>query len=64
MDSHNVVIGCVTAAYLSANAYAIWKMGVWELGRSRKHLLLYGVFFVLWGSPILLGCKSSWRSWR
>ena len=31
--------------------------GAFELARSRKHLLLYGVPFVLWGSLILLGCK-------
>jgi NAD(P)-dependent dehydrogenase (short-subunit alcohol dehydrogenase family) len=28
-----------------------------RLARSRKHLLLYGVPFLLWGSLILLGCK-------
>jgi hypothetical protein len=27
------------------------------LARSRKHLILYGVPFVLRGSVILLGCK-------
>jgi hypothetical protein len=33
------------------------KLRVFELARSRKHLLLYGVPFILWGSLILLGCK-------
>jgi len=33
------------------------KMRAFELARSRKHLLLYGVPFILWGSLILLGCK-------
>jgi hypothetical protein len=32
-------------------------MRVFELARSRKHLLLYGVLFILWGSVILLECK-------
>ena len=32
-------------------------MQVFDLARSRKHLLLYGIPFVLWGSLILLGCK-------
>jgi hypothetical protein len=30
---------------------------VLESARSRKHLLLYGVPFLLWGSLILLGCN-------
>jgi hypothetical protein len=30
---------------------------VFELARSRKHLLLYGVPFLLWGSLILLECR-------
>jgi hypothetical protein len=33
------------------------KMQMFELARSRKHLLLYGVPFKLWGSAILMGCK-------
>jgi len=33
------------------------KVRVFELARSRKHLNLYGVPFILWGSLILLGCK-------
>ena len=44
-------------AYLSANVSAIAKVRVFELARSRKHLLLYGVPFLLWGSLILLGRK-------
>jgi hypothetical protein len=31
-------------------------MRVFELARSRKHLLIYGVPFILWGFLILLGC--------
>ena len=54
---HNLVVSCLAVAYLSANVYAIVKMRVFELARSRKHLLLYGVPFMLWGSLILLGCK-------
>ena len=54
---HNLVVSCLAVAYLSANVYAIVKMRVFELARSRKHLLLYGVPFTLWGSLILLGCK-------
>ncbi len=57
MDSHNLVMNCLAAAYLSANVYAIVKMRVFDLARSRKHLLLYGAPFILWGSLILLGCK-------
>lgn len=55
----NLVMSSLAVAYLSANVYAIVKMQVFELARSRKHLLvlLYGVPFILWGSLILLGCK-------
>ena len=56
MNLHNLVTSCLAVAYLSANAYAIVKMRVFELARSRKHLLLYGVPFILWGTVILLGC--------
>jgi hypothetical protein len=54
---HSLVVSCLVVAYLSANVDAIVKARVFELARSRKHLLLYGVPFILWGSPILLGCK-------
>ena len=54
---HNLVMSSLAVAYLSANVYAIMKMRMFELARSRKHLLLYGVPFILWGSLILLGCK-------
>jgi hypothetical protein len=46
----------LAVAYLAANVYAIVKMRVFELVRSRKHLILYGVPIILWGSVILLGC--------
>ena len=49
MNLHNLVMSCLAVAYLSANVYAIVKMRVFELARSRKHLLLYGVPFILWG---------------
>ncbi len=54
---HDLVVSCLFVAYLSANVYAIVKVRVFELARSRKHLLLYGVPFLLWGSLILLGCN-------
>jgi len=54
---HNLVVSFFVVAYLAANVYAIVKAGVFELARSRKHLLLYGVPFILWGSLILLECK-------
>ena len=54
---HNLVVGCLVAAYLATNVYATVKVRVFELARSRKHLILYGVPFILWGSVILLGCK-------
>ena len=54
---HNLVVSSLAVACLSANVYAIVKMRVFELVRSRKHVLLYGVPFILWGSLILLGCK-------
>ena len=57
MNLHNSVASCLAVAYLSANVYAIVKMRVLELARSRKHLLLYGIPFILWGSLILLACK-------
>ena len=37
---HNLVASCLVVAYLSANVYAIVKTRVFELARSRKHLLL------------------------
>jgi hypothetical protein len=54
---HYLVVSCLVVAYLSANVYAIMKVRVFELARSRKHLLLCVVPFLLWGSLILLGCK-------
>jgi hypothetical protein len=54
---HNLVASCLAVAYLAANVYAIVKVGAFELGRSRKHLLLYSVPFILWGSPIVMGYK-------
>ncbi len=56
MNLNNLVIGCLAVAYLAANVYAMVKVGTFELARSRKHLLLYVVPFILWGSVILLGC--------
>ena len=53
---YNLVVSFLVVAYLAANVYAIVKVGVFELARSRKHLILYGVPFILWGSVILLGC--------
>jgi hypothetical protein len=55
MNMHNLAVSCLVAAYLAANVYAIVKVRVFELARSRKHLILYGVPFILWGSVILLG---------
>ena len=46
---HNLIVSCLVVAYLSANIYAIVKVRVFELARSRKHLLLYGVPFILFG---------------
>jgi uncharacterized membrane protein YhaH (DUF805 family) len=54
---NKLVVSCLVVAYLAANLYAIVTMRVFDLARSRKHLLLYGVPFILWGSIILLGCK-------
>jgi hypothetical protein len=56
MNLHTLLVICLVAAYLAANIYAIVKVRVFELAHSRKHLLLYGVPFILWGSVILLGC--------
>jgi hypothetical protein len=53
---HNLVVSCLAVAYLAANVYAIVMVRVFELARSRRHLILYGVPFMLWGSVILLGC--------
>lgn len=53
----DLVVSCLVVAYLAANIYAIVTMRVFDLARSRKHLLLYGVPFILWGSVVLLGCK-------
>jgi hypothetical protein len=54
---HYLTVSCLVAAYLAANVYAIVKVRVFDLARSRKHLILYGVPFILWGSVIWLGCK-------
>jgi hypothetical protein len=54
---HDLVVSCLVAAYLAANVYAMVKLRVFELARSRKRLVLYGVPFILWGSLILMGCK-------
>jgi hypothetical protein len=48
MNMHNLVVSCLVVAYLAANVYAIVKVRVFELARSRKHLILYGVPFILW----------------
>ena len=57
MNLHNLVMTCLAIAFLSANVYAIVKVRVFELVRSRRQLVLYVVPFILWGSLILLGCK-------
>jgi hypothetical protein len=57
MKMHNLIVNFLAIAYLAANVYAIVKVGAFELARSRKHVLLYGVPFILWSSIILLGCK-------
>lgn len=57
MNMHTLVISCLAVAYFSANVYATVNMRVFALARSRKHLLLYCVPFILWGSLILAGCK-------
>jgi hypothetical protein len=54
---HDLVVSCLAVAYLAANVYAFVKVGALELARSRKHLLLYGIPFILWGSVIVMGCK-------
>ncbi len=54
---HNLVASFLAVAYMAANVYVIVKVGVFGTARSRKHLILYGVPFILWGSVILLGCK-------
>ncbi len=53
---HHLVVSCLVAAYLAANVYAIVKVRVFELARSREQLILYGASFILCGSVILLGC--------
>jgi hypothetical protein len=57
MKMHNLVVSCLAIAYIAANVYAIVKVGAFELARSRKHLLLYGVPYILWGSFMVMGCK-------
>ncbi len=54
---HNLVVSCLAVAYLAANVYSIVKVRTFELARSRKHLVLYGVPFILWGSLIRMGSK-------
>ncbi len=52
---HILVLSSLVVAYLSLNVYAIVKVGGGDLARSRKHLLLYVILFMLSGSLILLG---------
>jgi len=40
---HSLVVSCLVVAYLAANIYAFLTMRVFDLARSGKHLLLYGV---------------------
>jgi hypothetical protein len=54
---HDLNVSCLVVAYLLANTLAIVKTGVFQTARSRKHVFLYGVLFLLWGSLILLGGK-------
>ena len=42
-EMHNLVVSYLAVAYLAANVYAIVKVRAFELARSRKHLLLYGI---------------------
>lgn len=51
-----LVVSCLVVGYLAANLYAVVKMRVFDLVRSRKYILLYGIPLILWGSVILLGC--------
>jgi hypothetical protein len=57
MNMHNLVVSGLVFAYFVVNVYATASLRVLELARSRKHLLLYGVPFILWGSVIVIGCK-------
>jgi len=54
---HNLTTSILAVAYLAANVVAIVKVRIFALLPSRKHLLLYGVPFMLWGSVILVGCE-------
>ncbi len=54
---HSLLVSCMAVAYLAGNVYAIVKVGAFELAHSRKHPLLYGLPFILWGSVIVMGCK-------
>jgi hypothetical protein len=56
MNMHTLLVSCLAAAYFAANVYAIVQVR-FDLARSPKHVLLYGVPFLFWGSLILLGCK-------
>ena len=42
---HYLVVSGLVVAYLAANIYAMVTMRVFDLVRSRKHILLYGVPF-------------------
>jgi hypothetical protein len=55
---HNLVVSSLAVAYLSANVSAIVKMRVFELARSRKHLLLYGVPFIFVGLSHPVGMQA------
>ena len=54
---HNLVVSGLVFAYFVANVYATGRLRVLGLARSRKHLLLYGAPFILWGSVIVIGFK-------
>jgi hypothetical protein len=42
-EMHNLVVSYLAVAYLAANVYAMVKVRVFALARSRKHLILYGI---------------------
>ena len=59
---HNLVVSCLVVAYLAANIYAFVTMRVFDLARSRKHLMLYGVPLPLVGSHHPVWDVGPWRS--
>ena len=57
MNQHNVLLICLLTGYAAVNVITALRSRVLLLAQTRARLALYGVAFLLWGSPIVLGIE-------